>query len=321
MINKEPIIKKREIEPSDLKFSFNIKGVEYRMDNMQDKLLQFYLRSDPKFRMAFYTNYTADFFKFIRDKNILGEPYHLSVMGNVRSGKSYSMLSICGYHMAYYGMKMKIQYVCANAYEFVEKVKTMSESELFGSVFLVDEEKQGVFGVGSIARKMKISDVNHIIAINNISSIMLNPSSWANKESNYGLRVFGKNKETMTARLMLYNLQEGGRGGSLPLGCIYIPSFTVFLPYGKELEKQYLEKKNKWVMAEQRGEGDVLAEIKKNTAKELMQDKTFLNIKRKGEKLAYISQKLGSEFTKGEIDEIFYITKLMDGGNLPPEKD
>jgi len=303
---------------SDLKFEFNLSESNYEIDVLQNRLLQVYLRADPKFRRAFATNYTSDFFQFLKDKTKLREPIFLAVMGVVRSGKSYISISIATFLMACYGKLFGIEYICANAFEFLEKLKTMPQEKLKDSCFLIDEEKQGIYGVGSIAKKMKLTDVQNIIAINNISTISLNPISWANKEAMYGIRVFGRCFKTKTVRCMLYNLQEKGRGGELPLGVLYIPIFTAFLPkdYALKLEKEYLEKKNAWVMQEQRGEGDVLYEIKRKSAESFCRDKKFLEIKRKAEKLVYISLKLGSEWTKGECDEIFQITKLIQQGVL-----
>jgi hypothetical protein len=115
---------------------------------------------------------------------------------------------------------------------------------------------------------------------------------------------------------MLYNLTERGRGGELPVGNIYLPIFTAFAPkeYALELEKRYLEKKQKWVDLEMRGEGDTLGILKKRYAEEFIKDKNYLEINTKKDRIAYISLKLGSEFTKGETEEIETITKLLLDG-------
>jgi hypothetical protein len=259
-------------------------------------------------------NYTLEFLQFIKDKVRLNEPIHIATIGLVRSSKSYTMLSICAYHQACYGRKFTIDYICANAYEFLEKLKYMPEDKLLNRIFLIDEEKMTVFGIGSMAKKVKIHDVANIIAINNISTIMINPVSWANKEAFYGLRTFGRCFNTKTTRMMLYNLQAGGRSSETPLGCVYLPIFTTFLPkdYAEELERDYLKKKKEWVRGEMRGEGDVLSEMKKKSAENFLKDSKFNQLVKKNEKLAYISYKLGSEWTKGEIEEIFELTKLLE---------
>jgi len=305
-----------EFSLKDLHFSFDLSKANYEIDCLQNRLLQLYLRADPRFRKAFATNYTHDFLQFLKDKARLKEPVHISVIGQTRSGKSYTSISIAVFLMACYGRKFTIKYVCANAYEFLEKLKMMPEEELLNSCFLIDEEKQSVFGVGSVAKKMKLTDVQNIIAMNNISTIMLNPRTWANKEAMYGLRTFGRDFSSKTCRMMLYNLQERGKGGELPLGNVYLPIFTAFLPkeYAEQLERDYVAKKKNWIRGEMRGEGDVLYEIKKKSAENFCRDTKFADLRKKDEKLAYIGLKLGSEWSKGEINEIFQITKLIQNG-------
>lgn len=321
MINKQdkPLLIPKKIvdEPFDirkLKFEFDLSKTNYQLDILQNRFLEFYLRTDERFRRAFFTNYTNDFIKYIRDKCRLNEPLHLSVMGQTRSSKSYSSISWCGIHQGYYNRRFTIDYVCANSMEFLEKVKSFSPEKLYNRIFLIDEEKSDMFNIGSVARKLKLQDIQNIIAINNVSTIMLNPLKFANNDANYGLRTFGRCFDTKTSRLMLYNLQESAK--LIPVGNLYIPIFTTLFPkdYSEPLEKQYLAKKMDWVGKEQRGQGDILAEIRKKSAKEFMNDKQFLSITKKNEQLTYISQKLGSEFTKGECEEIFQITKLFKQG-------
>jgi hypothetical protein len=305
----------------DLHFEFDLSKADYQIDALQNELLLTYLRADPRFRRAFSKNYTNIFLKFLQDKARLKEPVHISCLGQTRSGKSYTMIGLATYQMACYGKRFGIDNICANAFEFLEKLKSMPEEQLTNSCFLIDEEKQSVYGVGSIAKKMKLTDVQNIIAINNISTIMLNPITWANKEAMYGLRTFGRCFKTKTCRMMLYNLQEKGKGGELPMGNIYMPIFPAFLPktYADELEKAYLDKKKEWVRGEMRGEGDVLYEIKRKSAESFCRDRKFLDLKKKNERIAYISYRLGSEWTKGECEEIFQLTKLIQAGALETE--
>ena len=304
----------KELNLNKLKFSFDLSKAEYKLDILQEKILQSYLRLEPKFRRAFSTNYTTELFQFIKDKTKLNEPIHLSVIGQVRGGKSYAMITLCLFHQACYNKLFTIDYICANVFEYVEKLQTFSQEKLKNRIFLIDEEKQAVYGVGSVAKKMKITDVQNIIAINNISTIMINPTAWANENAFYGLRIFGRCFKTKTSRFMLYNLTA--HKSEEPIGMVYIPIFTEFLnkELSEPLEKQYLKKKNEWVMREQRGEGDVLSDIKRKSAVNFYKDSDFYQLKSKDEKMVYISQKLGSEWTKTEVEEIFYITKLMEKG-------
>jgi hypothetical protein len=307
-----------EFDFKKLKFEFDLSQADYQIDTLQNELLQMYLRADSRFRRAFSKNFTPHFLEFIKDKAKLHEPSHIATIGNVRSGKSFSMITLASFQMACYKKYFTIDNICANAYEFLEKLKAMPMEKSKDNCFVVDEEKQAVYGVGSVAKKIKLTDVQNIVAINNISTIMINPNSWANKEAMYGLRAFGRCFKTKTCRFMLYNLQEKGKGGELPLGCVYLPIFTAFLPkdYSDILEKQYLEKKMAWVGGELRGEGDVLADLKKKSAENFCRDKKFISLTKKKDRKTYISAKLGSEWTSKEIDEIENIAKLIQMGVL-----
>lgn len=229
------------------------------------------------------------------------------------SGKSVSAITLAILHSALNGRRFNINYICSNTYEFIEKIKEMPREELLNSCWISDEEKQSVYSVGSTAKKMKITDIQNIIAKNNLSVISISPSHWANEKAMYGLRAWGRCFQTKSCRFMLYNLQEGGKGGTLPLGCVYIPIFTEFAPkpYSTDLEKQYLTKKDEWIEDEMRGRGDVLGEIKKRSAMNFSKDKKYLALKGRDKCMAYLSQILGSEWTKGEVAEIYQITKLI----------
>jgi hypothetical protein len=121
---------------------------------------------------------------------------------------------------------------------------------------------------------------------------------------------------------MLYNLQEGEKGGVRPVGLVYIPMFTKLFPehISKPLEEAYLNKKDKWIIEETRGRGDVMFFIKDKTAKHFCNDKKYLEIKKKDEKIAYLTLTLGSDWTSGEVKEIYNIINLYKSG-LNPEKE
>ncbi|MFX0133369.1 MAG: hypothetical protein ACFFDN_06985, partial [Candidatus Hodarchaeota archaeon] len=295
------------------KFDFKLSKAQYELDALQNGLLQLYLYSDRRFRRAFSMNYTPQLIQFTKDKTRLHEPVHISILGQIRGGKSYAAITYCIIHEAFYNRLFHPDYICGNAFEFIDKLQKYPKEKLVDRIFLIDEEKQSVYGVGSVAKKMKITDTQNIIAINNISTIMINPTGWANKDAHYGLRVFGRCFNTKTVRLMLYNLQEKGKGGEAPLGNVYLPIFTEFSKneYGEWLEKKYLEKKNKWVDMERRGEGDVLETLKKKTAINFVHDPKFKELTTKADRINYITLKMGSEWTRGEIEMIEGYAKLI----------
>lgn len=305
-----------ELTLSDLNFKFDLKECDFQLDALQNQMLQHYIRTDMRFRRAFNTDWTPYFIQYFKDKAKLKEPSHISTIGVTRSGKSFGMISLAVILSLLNGKQFSIKYICPNSYEFIERLKTMDENELLNSVFLIDEEKKAVYSAGSTARKMKITDVQNIIAINNISTISITPDRWSNEQANYGLRSFGRCFKTGIIRFMLYNLQEGGKGGTLPLGMIYIPMFTKMLPerFSKPLEKDYMESKHLWVNEEMRGKYDVVAVIHKKTAQTLMRDEQFTQLKKMKEKKAYIQTKLGSEWSQQEIINVLSLTEMLRRG-------
>lgn len=302
-------------DKSMLNFSFDLCEADYQIDALQNKLLEFYIRGDRRFRQAFYTNYTNDFLQYLKDKARLGEPIHLSVMGTTRSGKS-SIASTIGFIiMALYGKMFSSEYVCANSIEFLEKIQSTPTEDTANSYFLIDEDKN-YWGIGSMAKKVKLQDVANIIAKHNISTASLCPTKFANQEAHYGLRMFGKCYKTKTCRMMLYNLQEKGSGGTLPLGMVYLPIVEVLLPkeIGDKYNQEYEDKKDDWIKKEILGEGDVLYDLKKRTAENFIRDEQFKSLTKKKERMTYVSMKLGSEWTKSECEEVLSLATLLEKG-------
>jgi hypothetical protein len=240
---------------------------------------------------------------------------------------SMAGLTLCIIHSLLNSRQFTMKYVCANEFDYIERLQNMPEIELINSIFLQDEQKNTAYGTGSVAKRMKILDVQNIIAINNISTIVITPDRFGNEKAFYGFRVFGKgvfkNKPftedgkpnyNQLTRLMLYNLQEGSNG--LPMGMCYIPTVQKLLPekHAQKLEKEYLDKKNEWVTKEMRGESDTLMMLKKNSAERFVKDDNFMGLKKKDEKITFISMVLGSEWTKGECLEVFNLTELIRKG-------
>lgn len=302
-------------DKSLLNYTYDLSQANFEMDALQDRLMQFYIQKDKKFRMAFYTDYTPTFMQFIKDKVKLNEVVHLSTIGGVRSSKSVSMQSLAIFHQALYYRKFGILYICANQYEYLDKIQKLPEEKLKNRMFILDEDKGSVYGSGSMAKKMKLLDVQNIIAKAGISTISINPVEWSNPHAQYGLRSAGRCFRTGVNRFMLYNLQSSQSTGS-PLGMVYIPFYRNLVPesYWKPLEMAYDKKKDEWIVKERMGEGDVLGEMKKKCAKDFLIDSEFLQIKRKSQRLTYIKTKLGSEWTTNECKEILDIISIMGNG-------
>jgi hypothetical protein len=294
----------------------------YQIDALQKELLKWYLRADLRFRRAFSFDATPYFLKFLYDKVRLREPYSLSCMGSTRGGKSYSMITLICLTNALYGKKTVIEHINGNQYEFLQKVQRYSQIRpqfLENSAFLNDEDKFSVFGAGSFTKKVKLQDVQNIIAMNNISTISICPVKLTGSHSNYGIRCWGRCFNTKTVRFMLYNTQESEGNSVLPMGMLYLPIFPEVVPYWKELEQAYLLRKKEWIEKEALGESDVLMKLKKRSAVIFSRDPKFLQLKKKDDKMTYIGVKLGSEWGNNEKTEILSIIDMLQKGVLDSE--
>lgn len=235
------------------------------------------------------------------------------------SGKSYSAISLAMLINYFHGRIMDSRYICGNDMEYLERLEEMEEADLNNSSFIIDEAK-GKFGQGAFTKKSRLQDVANIIAKFNISLITLCPTKFMNQNSSlYGLRAFGRDFKQKVNRFMIYNLQEGEHGGIKPFGMAYIPIFTKLFPkeISEPFEKEYTKRKDNWIMDEVRGKQDIMYYFKERHGKNFINDKKYMELSKKDEKLTYIRMKIGSDWSIGEIKEIYNITKLMEKGMMP----
>lgn len=237
------------------------------------------------------------------------------------SGKSTSAITVAGLIMEARRRLMDTEHILENEYKLLEVLKNNKITQ-FGDAFVIDESKQAVYGVGSTARKFKLSDIQNIIAVNNISTLWLRPDGWSFDNSQYGLRAFGRGQfykdgtlcPVRINKFMLYNLQESSAGGSLPLGMIYLPHFEDILKNGKQLWKDYSQKKQNWVDDEQHGEADTMMTQAFSVAEKIYTYPRFQLLKSGSQKKTFIATALGSEATTGETKQIYEIIKLLENG-------
>lgn len=297
----------------------DVRNAVFEVDELQDELIKNYLIVDKVFKKAYYTDLTPKFFNYLKKKCRLNEPVSLSIMGIVRGGKSSAAISLASYLAKERGVKFTIRNIVADEFEYIESLK--NENTVQGDVFVIDESKQTVYGVGSVAKRMKILDIQNIIAMKAISSIWIRPDRFSFEGAQYGLRAFGKasNVSPRLVRFMLYNLQESRDG--TPIGMVYIPIFNDvdWIDDVDKLNNDYINRKSAWVHQEQMGERDVLYKIKKQKIIEFYNDVKYQNIKRKKDKEIYVRMKLGSEFTVSEIREICQAADMLLRGDINEE--
>lgn len=229
------------------------------------------------------------------------------------SGKSTSAIYIAGKVKEMVGETLLPYNVCGSEFEFIDNLKNAKKNDFY----VIDESKKTVFGVGSTAKKLKILDVQNIIAVNNISTIWIRPDRWSFEHATYGLRSAGRSFDSKPRynKYMLYNLQATGGAGEFPMGMVYIPHYEETLKDGKNIDKWYRAKKQAWVDKEQKGEGDAIYKFKLKIARKLAKDDKFSEMKKK-QKIVYISATLGSEWTRTECDEVVIMAEMIRGGML-----
>lgn len=301
----------------DFKLDFPTNNVPYVIDSIQDKrLFQMLMTESEDFKRAFTTDYTQEFFEVLLDRGRRRVITHLSMMGYMRAGKSYSSISVQAFYMAIYGKLITPAFIAPNQFRFLQAIKNMHLAVSANTMFLKDEDKEAVYGAGSLARRAKLQDVANITAKHNISTLSLCPTKMASEDNAlYGLRALGQNTEHKVNRFMLYDLQEG-RFQHRPIACVYIPIFTAFLPdwYAQPLEEIYSKMKDEWIAEEIAGRNDQIAEIRQIRARELSTNETYCSLKKKGEKFAFATQILGSEFPKTEVIEIMDLAEIFKRG-------
>lgn len=297
----------------------DLQNAVFELDELQDELIRNYIMADKTFKRAYFTDLTAKFFSYMKKKCEMNEPVTLSIMGTVRGGKSSTAIAIAAYIAKQRGLPFTVRNIVANEFAYVETLKC--EDIVQGMPFVIDESKQTVYGIGSIAKRMKILDIQNIIAMKAISTIWIRPDRFSYEGAQYGLRVFGKanNVKPRLVRLMLYNLQESR--DATPIGMVYCPIYNDvdWIEDTNQLHDDYIAMKTAWVEKEQIGEGDVLYVTKKKRVLDFVQDPVFINLPKKKERELYVRHKLGSEFTTTEVKEISQTADMIIRGAVSVE--
>lgn len=292
----------------------DIQKAVFETDALMEESIMRYMRDDSKFLRMYNTNLTPLFFKYVDDKVRLREPVSIGIKGFTRSGKSTIGITIACRISELNGKKFSINNICANEFDFLEKIKKAKDND----VFVVDEAKESVFGIGSLAKRMKIEDVQNIIAKLNISTIWITPRKFNDTNSDYGLRTLGRarNIKPRLNKALIYNLAEGTKGQIIPFGYVVIPTFMDVYDYGEKLDKQYQEKKDEWIQKEKESEVNFMYQIQKTKAEELLKNNKFTTVKKFKDKVIIAKSLLPSEFTKQEVDEIVRMSQLIQEGFL-----
>ena len=256
---------------------------------------------------------------------LINEVLNTEILKNDKTNSAFFKAKDYVYQEAVKKRQISIKNICAHEFEYGNRLKKGD----FDTCYQIDEAKTGTYGLGAVAKRSKLVDIQNIIAVNNISSIWLRPDTWATGNAHYGLMSFGKAEndkqgnplKTRINRFMLYNLQES-KSVNFPLGMVYIPLIWDILPKEESdrLNREYLSKKLDWVKLEQISEEDVFNSDRFKLAYELSKDETFKSIKGFKNKLPYVRTQCTSSTTNNEIDDIMRLANQIIIGNIKEDK-
>jgi len=286
----------------------------FETDTLQETFIYNSMRENKKFLRTMHTDFTPQFTDYLIRKTELDEPIGIGIKGVVRGGKSSFAILIACFLCGLRNKKMDVDHICKNEFDFLEKVPSAE----FGDVYVIDESKCAVYGIGSVAKRMKLKDIQNIIAVKNISTFYLTPREFNDTNSDYGFHVLGRarNCQPRLIRSLLYNLQERAVGTYVPYGLVTYPLFMDTVPYGEQFNKEYMQKKLSWVNQEQKSEGTIMHDIQLRMAKYLMQQQDFMAVKKKRERMILAKKYLADEFTEQEKGDIVSMVYMLEAGTL-----
>jgi len=246
---------------------------------------------------AFYSNMTSfllsEMYAYLKDARC----WRLSIMGETRGGKSEVAQTIAlSYvnmfnHLLRRGLydyidlfrngffkkqeiNLSVDHICSSQSDYIYTLRQKHKDGLtkFGQIWIIDESKKAIGGLGSFSEMMDLENVNNIIAKFMQSEIWVQPLQLETKNTPYGLYVYKKDIVNKVNWCLLYKIQRTPTGGVeyTFLGWVRVP-----LHGNTALREAYNKKKNEWINQEMEGRADIRLEERKRVALELSKDKMF----------------------------------------------
>jgi len=142
----------------------------------------------------------------------------------------------------------------------------------FGQIYIIDESKDSLGGLGSFSESLDLKNLNNIIAKFMQAEIWIQPLQMETKNAPYGLYVYQKDIKNKVNWCLLYRISRNAVGNVTFtfLGWIKVP-----LHDNKLLRNIYNEKKNRWIADEIDGSSDNRLGERKKIALSLAEDDRF----------------------------------------------
>jgi len=263
----------------------------------------------------FYINRTVFFIKEMKRYIEQGRVWRISIMGETRGGKSETASTICFLYKKFYNNALKkgcfsevvvnndfhlkdidfeVKNVMSSQSNHIDNLRTVNETEklTFGQIWLIDEDRKKIGGLGSMSEDFELKNINNISAKFMQSEIWIKPDAMLTKNTPYGLVVYQKDVINKVNWCLLYKISmtTGGTSDFKFLGWVCIP-----LHHNEVFREEYEEKKNRWIAEEFEGSIDnrlkkrhaVAEQIKNNPVFECVNGRFSYS---KDEQFAYINK-------------------------------
>lgn len=212
--------------PKSFLDKFEIKNVDFKVDEFEEMILQDVMRFDENTRVKLSRDVTKIFHNWMFGKIKKKENISLNVKGGTRSGKSVVTLKFVNNNVRFYNKPFDTKYiVCANQKEYRLKLNKAS----FGQSFQIDENAFANVGEGSMTESHQLKDIQNIIAKQNIHTYYITPKVFLPNNAELGLSYWGKDVNNWCSRFLLYSLRNAN---PILMGYVVINVGSLFNEYG-----------------------------------------------------------------------------------------
>lgn len=247
--------------------------------------------------MAFNSNVTDFFISEMHDYVKDARCWRISIMGETRGGKSEVGQTVALSYVEIFNHYFKLGHFDKQDV-FSDKIFVPSEIQIdvghimssqgnyiytlrdnyragtikFGQIWIVDEARKSIGGIGSFSEMLDLKNVNNIVAKFMQAEIWIQPLQFETNNAPYGLYVYKKDVVNKINWCLLYKMQRNAVGGVEYsfMGWVKVPLHT-----NLALREDYNHKKNLWIMAEMNGNVDERMIERKEMALKLSKDKEF----------------------------------------------
>lgn len=216
----------KTIIPLEFLENFKIKNVDFKVDEIEELIMQDVMQFDENTRIKLNRDMTKTFLNWIDNKIEKKENASVNTKGDTRSGKSLVNLKLTERVTKKYGKPFNtLKIVCGNQKEYRQKLQKAN----FGDAYQIDENAFANVGDGSMTEMQQLKDIQNIIAKENIHTFYITPRNFLPTGAIIGLTYWGKDTKNWLSRFLLYSLKGAN---PILLGYVVINVGDLFNDYG-----------------------------------------------------------------------------------------